>query len=728
MSTVPPESEMPTEPNWATDPTVPWSPTSAPSGRSHFARGGGAGSRPAAAEVPDELGETDDLVERTRRQIRRLTQEIATLSQSDLPLHEFYEGFLSRITQALVSQGAAIWMTEADSGLQLAYQVQLPEELLHADPTHVARHSAMLDRHRERGEAGLVPPRAGANEEQGLVNPTSSLLVLAPLRAGDELVGVIEVFQRPGSGPATQRGYVRFLAQMAEHASAFLKSHRFRELRERHEMLERMDRFAAQVHRHLELEPVLFSIVNEGRNVVDVDRVSIALKRRGRWQIQAVSGLDSVERRSADLKAAGRLVQAVCRVNEPLWYSGDDQNLPPQIETPLHEFLDLAHSKSIGIVPLFPPQSEDDDENNGDVSMEPIGCLIFERLTRAALPHDQSRATAVASHVERALSNALELHTVPFSRLLRRVGKWYRQLHLGSLSTAILVLAAVVALIGGMFVIPYPFSIQTPGQLIPSQRQEIFSPLEGTVHIIDVTEGEVQEGARLIQLVNERLVEEISQIETRRRQLEQQITSIKQQLVGNYGSLSQADELKLVGEQATAETEVAALMRNLELKQQELELLRIEAPIAGALVDDRIVERLQNRRVERGQKLMTLVNPSGPWELELYLPEKRLWQLKQAQSELKPSLEVEFQLSAALPGQTFVGRIVEVDRFASVREGEGNCIVVRVAFDRDDIPEEVRVAGARVEAKIKAGQQSVAYVLFNDFWQMIRSQVLFPLG
>ncbi|MEZ6107089.1 MAG: hypothetical protein R3B96_13460 [Pirellulaceae bacterium] len=41
-------------------------------------------------------------------------------------------------------------------------------------------------------------------------------------------------------------------------------------------------------------------------------------------------------------------------MNEPLWYTGDDQELPPQLETPLHEYLDLSHAKSIGIDAVIP--------------------------------------------------------------------------------------------------------------------------------------------------------------------------------------------------------------------------------------------------------------------------------------------------------------------------------------------------------------------------------------
>ena len=667
------------------------------------------------------------MVERTRRQIRRLTQEIAALARAEISLIEFHEGFLSRVTQALVSQGAAIWLNDPEDGLQLAYQVQLPSQLIEADPAHLSRHQSLLLRHMERGEAGLVPPRAGAHGETGLVNPTDSVLVLAPLHVGDEVVGMVEVFQRSGSGPATQRGYLRFLAQMAEHASAFLKSHQYRELRERHELLGRLDQFSAEVHRHLELESVLFAVVNEGRNVVGVDRVSIAIRRRGRWQIRAVSGLDSIERRSADLKSAARLVASVCRVNEPLWYTGDDQELPPQLETPLHEYLDLSHAKSIGIVPLFPPATGAEDESKRADDPDPNGCLIFERLTSAGSERDRPRAAAVAAHVERALTNALELETVPFSRALRRVGRGLRELHFGNLSTVGLVLAAVAAVIGGLFVIPYPYSIKTPGQLTPSQRQDVYSPIDGTVDIIDVTGGEVAVGDRLIQLTNEQLIEEISSLETRHRQLEQQITSIKQQMVGNAAQLSPGDELKLYAEQAAAQTEVASLLRTLDRKRRELELLSVTAPISGTLVDDQITQRLRRRRVDRGQKLLTLVNPAGAWELELYLPEKRLWELREAQENLGDELTVSFEL-ATLPGKVFQGTIVEVDRFASVQGGEGNSIAVRVRIERDDIPAEVRVAGARVVAKIEGGQRSVAYVLFNDFWQMLRSQVLFPLS
>ncbi|MEZ6107087.1 MAG: hypothetical protein R3B96_13450 [Pirellulaceae bacterium] len=208
-SAPPPNPELPSEPNWATDPTIPWSPgsasadaslagsenptsprsrTRAPETRSRTGPGQPArtdqlprtpsGTAPTGTSAADSGADADDLVERTRRQIRRLTQEIAALARAEISLIEFHEGFLSRVTQALVSQGAAIWLNDPEDGLQLAYQVQLPSQLIEADPAHLSRHQSLLLRHMERGEAGLVPPRAGAHGETGLVNPTDSVLVL----------------------------------------------------------------------------------------------------------------------------------------------------------------------------------------------------------------------------------------------------------------------------------------------------------------------------------------------------------------------------------------------------------------------------------------------------------------------------------------------------------------------------------------------------------------------
>ena len=684
-------------------------------------------------ELPTAPTDDDDLVEKTRRQIRRLTQEVVRLAQAPLSLGEFHEAFLIRVTQALAAQGGAIWLKDDEQGLVLAHQIDLPVALVEGEATRQARHRGLLLRLIEKQEPALVPPRTGTGGEEGLENPTPWLLVLAPLRVGDETVGMVEVFLRGGSGPATQRGYLRFLVQMCEYAGVFLKNHRLREMQERQQLLERLDRFVAEAHRSLDLDPTLFAIVNEGRAVIDVDRVAIAIRRRGGWEIRAVSGLDTVERRSAELKAAARLVAAVCRAREPLWYDGDDAELPPQLEDPLHEYLDLSHAKGIGLIPLMPPgdDSDEDGERDANADRNPIGCLLIERI---AQPRDavreRRRGAIVARHAERALANALELQSMPLVGPLRAIGRWRREFAFGRLLTAGLIVAAIAAVVVGLVLIPYPLILYSPGQLLPTARREVFAPTDAMVDklmIGDDPSRPIRAGEPLMSLVDERLMEEINQLEGRSRQLEQRIASLQHQKVENFGKLSLVEEQQLEAEIAAARVDVESAGRSLELKRKELRLLEVAAPMDGTVIDDQLEQRLYRRPVERGQVLLTMVDPSGPWEVELYLPEKRLWELQESAARTGKPLEVEFELGT-LPGERFRGTVVEIDRFAVVRPGEGNTVLVRVTADREAIPDEVRVAGARVEAKIACGDRNLAYVLFNDFWQMIRSRVLFRFG
>ena len=56
------------------------------------------------------------LVNQTKNQIRQLVQEISDLAKTDCSVEDFYEGFLTRTTNALASTGGAIWIRESIAG------------------------------------------------------------------------------------------------------------------------------------------------------------------------------------------------------------------------------------------------------------------------------------------------------------------------------------------------------------------------------------------------------------------------------------------------------------------------------------------------------------------------------------------------------------------------------------------------------------------------------------
>lgn len=168
-----------------------------------------------------------ELVEQTKQQIRNLVREIAQLSKSQVAPGAFYEALLTRLLEALAAFGGAIW-TIAEGRLQLEYQIKLRETGAFENAENQTRHNKLLQRVLTDGEGILVPPQSGSLGEDDAGNPTDYLLVLGPLKTDRDTQGIIEIFQRPGAGPNVQRGYLRFLLQMCELASDYLKTRQLR--------------------------------------------------------------------------------------------------------------------------------------------------------------------------------------------------------------------------------------------------------------------------------------------------------------------------------------------------------------------------------------------------------------------------------------------------------------------------------------------------------------------
>jgi hypothetical protein len=126
---------------------------------------------------------------------------------------------------------------------------------------------------------------------------------------------------------------------------------------------------------------------------------------------------------------------------------------------------------------------------------------------------------------------------------------------------------------------------------------------------------------------------------------------------------------------------------------------------------------------------MTLANPAGDWELELYVPERRLKHILAARQQTeaagqRPPLDVIFAL-ASHPGEEFHGEVVEIEQTAEVRGEEGNTILVRVAVNKDELPH--LHDQTTVTARLYCGRRSLGYVWFCDLIETVQSKVLFWL-
>lgn len=697
------------------DPTTNPSPLHA----RHFPVSGKA----AGAEAAEGQSIDPELIRDTRNQIRGLVDEITALAQSESSKRAFCEGFLTRVVQALAAVGGAVWLrSESDGTFALEYQVNLAQSGLTRDTEQQTAHGTLLARVAEANTPKLIPPRSGDSDASD--NPTDCLLVVAPLVVEQEVVGLVEIFQRADAGPTTQRGYLRFLVQMAGLASDFLRNDRLRHYAVHQSHWQRIGEFVAAVHAGLDIRETVHAIANEARRVLECERVSVAVRRGAQMEIRAISGLDSIERRADQVKSLSRLASAVARGGESLWYDGDDSGLPPQIEKHLHAYLDVSHTRLLVIEPLY--RSSEAEANDTGRRREPAeGALILEQLGSNAVPDGfAERLPILKRHSARALANSLDHSSIFLAPVLTRVGQSPLTETVRRLPRLGMVALAMLLAFAALWLVPWPFSLRADGQLKPAERAEVYASVDGVLQDLRVPDDPdtvVQAGDVVAVMSNNGLMVEIRNLQGQLAQAREESKKL-QRMLARPSEMTTLDRGIIDGDLAEANELQASLERQLQLKMQEQQLLNVVAPATGRIINWQLRQNLLRRPVQRGQNLMTIVPPDTAWEIELQLPEKRVAHLMQAfENAGTRELKVTFTL-ASHPGQEYTGNVVSMDNKMDVRGEDGNAVLLRVAFDSADVPAELLRTNTRVMAQIHAGQRSLGYVWFHDIAETIQSK------
>ena len=249
--------------------------------------------------------------------------------------------------------------------------------------------------------------------------------MLGLLKTDLETVGLVEIFQRSEAGPSTQKGYLRFLMQMCELAGDFLKSHQLRHFSHRQTLWTQLEDFTRAVHASLDPRETAYTIANEGRRLIECDRVSVAIRKGKKCKIEAISGQDLFDKRSNTVRLLGKLATAVVASGDAVWYTGDTRDLPPQVEDAVQEYVDEAHSKTVAVLPLGRPAPAEEDDPKKRVEPEaPIGALIVEQIEDSRVAGSLvQRADVVCRHSSTALANALEHQNLFLMPVWRALGK-----------------------------------------------------------------------------------------------------------------------------------------------------------------------------------------------------------------------------------------------------------------------------------------------------------------
>jgi RND family efflux transporter MFP subunit len=668
------------------------------------------------------------LIEQTKQQIRGLVVEIAQLAKQDVNAREFYGAFLDRVVSALAAVGGAVWTVGDGGALELQYQINFRETHLADNQQGLQRHGMLLQKTIAGGEGALIAPHSGEGDGGQPGNPTEFLLVLGLLKVDREAKGLVEIFQRPGSPPTTQRGYLKFLLQMCELASEYLKNRQFRHFSDRQTLWNQLESFSRVAHTSLEPKETAYTIANEGRRLIECDRVSVAIRHGRRCTVEAVSGQDTFDKRSNVISLLNRLSTAVVAAGEPLWYSGDTSDLAPQVEEAVQAYVDESHSKHVAVLPLKRPVLDPTDEDAEEP--ETVGALIVEQIEDARPREGMvQRVNVVCEHSSLALANALEHNSLFLMPVWRALGKAKWVVSARTLPKTVAIAIAVLVVLIGMFVIPVDFSLTSDGKLQPVDRREVFAALDGTIDQILVEHGQrVKKGQLLLEMKSTELDVQLADVRGRLEEAQEgraAAIQTRENVRRNRRDEQDAAE-KAESDIAQYDVKIRYLYEELRLLNEKKEKTKVTSPIDGIITTWDFERELLSRPVKPGDALLTVANENGPWELELDVPEDRMGHITKAQKEEGPELAVTYHL-ATEPGANYEGQVQDVHESAEVRGEDGSIVLVRVQIDKQQHPELLR-PGANVKARLYCGRSSVGYWLFHDAIGFVNSRVLFPMN
>jgi DNA-binding response OmpR family regulator len=677
--------------------------------------------------------------------------EVARMCEADVPPPVFYGEMLKRLLESLAAPAGAIWTRTPQGHLQLQFHINMKEVGL--DRTEQAResHDELL-RHAilKPGPLHLLPHSGMGGGQEGKQppgNPTDFLLLMVPIMQNDQVHGLIEVWQGPNRPRNAIPGFLQFMKLMAELATRYQRNQMLGQMTGQQQLWTQLETFARQVHGSLNPVEVSYHVANEGRRLIECDRVSVALRYGRNTVIECVSGTDVVEKRSNLVRLMRKLADRVLDWGEQLTFTGSkDDALPPKVADALDAYLAESGSKLLVVQPLK-------DERDKDKDRPTRAALVMECFDPPAEPQQIiARLEVVSRHATSALYNAVELKRIPMRFVWMPLARMQEGLGGKARAISALVVVALSFLISAMVLVPYPLKMSATGELLPKVRQKIHSKREvSTIKYFLVKPG---------QTVNEQVaLAEMWDLELFNKQvaLDKEIESLKDQLEALQKSKSNEFDPAKKNE---IETKRATIYPELKAKQELRDKLysefnaiperpgyfllkspRFAPDVAGLhqwkVLNSNNLEEEKERQVKGSDEILRLGAPEGPWEIELKIPQKHIGQVRQAYDRLGvDELDVDFLMQTDKT-QTFRGRLHRDDIAAQANPNKDDnnepdpVVIARVRLEGDGIPPDMQLprdwylSGVEVHAKVICGKRAMGYSLFYGLWEFFYEKVVF---
>lgn len=693
------------------------------------------------------------VLQQTKTEIRTLAAEVAQLAEADLPLDEFFRGFMPRVCAAMGATGACAWEVgkpatrkenssshdsePAASEFDTKCQINLlashsaPAELFDGPVIEGARpgsqHASVLDCIVAEGQPMLVPPGSVRLETDRPTNPLSEALIVIPVRIEARVDYLLEVVQRPSGGPTAQRGYLRFVAQMADLMSDFLRRSRLREIDVRRAELERLQAQLLRVARATTPQERLQVAALACADIAGGEQAFI-VSIENRPRVISTSHSQSFDPRSEPVLACNKLVDLL---------QNDSANTAGQW-LPATERRQADAAESLGDVQTAQSSDENDsaaetlEQNESEISFAAQTALddlcdsLGGRYALCAELNKSSQLVTVIVADERSLifesSTLAAVGGLLSETQLSTRGRRFLRRMIGTSrskkkSHAIGIWAAravAVALTVAVLFFPVTQKVTATAILQPVEKQAYHAPSAGTISAVLVEDGDpVLAGQPILQLSNPQLQSQLDELEGQRQLAEDSRREKKRR--ENDRELSDFEREQLASEIHRLEITSESCAQRIAILVEEYKRLTILARDPGRISAWDIENNLMHRPVQKGELLVSTYQPHTQWTLRIAVPQRRIGLVTEAGQTPRTT----FSLSSH-PEQTLLATVRRVATRVNSDESGNQSVLVEADVDADTLP--LKKDGAVARAEIACGKVPLIWLVTRDAIVAIKSR------
>lgn len=609
--------------------------------------------------------------------ITRLTQlyDVEKVFNSTLQINELMPTICAKVRELLSCQAVNLYMVQDEDLVLMARDGE--------DET-VALDGAAGPIIAQMGDAGEPVLVADPNDPR-LAQRNGDLqagrivgLMAAPVVYEESLVAVLECVNKD-NGAAFDEDDLFFLTMMTQTASGALHNASLLEAEKKIEILETLVSISHEITSTLNLERVLQVVVNGPQRIMTYDRAAVAMERKGRLQLKAVSGMLEIVNTDPQIRLLREALEFASQYDKPLYVVARGDTVEADREETQQKFLNYFRESNVRAwysVPLA------DDQGR-------LGVLVFESTNPDFLGEAQFEfINVVASQATVALRNASLYEEVPLIGVLEPILHKKRQFMAMEKQRKGATLALAAAAVLFLLFVPLPMRVAGDATVSPHSSSNVQAEVDGVVRNVYVHEGDqVAKGAVLADMNDWDHRAALAAAEAKRATAQ---AAMNRALAANDGT--EAGIQRVQADYWEAETTRA---------RERLERTKLRSPIDGVVATPQ-VDTLAGTKLAVGETFANVINTSHA-TMDVAIDETDLPLLRSGQTA---TVKLD-----SFPLRRFHGHVEIISPVSKAQEDK------RVFFARVDIPNQQGLIrpGMSGLTKVSVGWRPSGYVVFRGF-------------